>query len=1088
MKSIFTFLVFIVFTITVSAQQRNWVDVWNTSNNFFEIKNAFNEAYRNIDLSTVKGWKPYKRWENYYESRTFPTGDIAAYRQSVINYRTNINPNLSVQNTTASNWQLIGPTALPTNGGGAGRINNVRLIPGTTNQFVVATPGGGVWKYDGSTWTTSSDFLTRIGFADIAIDYTNTSIMYAASGDNDAGDAPGIGMFKSTNGGSSWSASGLTSVSRFYRLIMHPSNPAILLVSTNSGIYRTINSGSSWTQVSTETNIRDLEFKPGDPGIIYASKMSASVILFRSSDGGASFSSSGVGTGLPVASNGRAMIAVTPHDANYIYMIIGNPSDNGFKGVYRSTDGGVNWTTQSTTPNLLGWSNAGSDTGGQQWYDLAIAASPINKDIVIVGGVNVWRSLDGGSNWQLAGHWTGSGAPYIHADIHDLNFDANGTTVYAGCDGGIFRKDDITSSSAWTDLSNGLAIAQMYRMGQSTQSQNKVLTGWQDNGTALWTGPATWQRVIGGDGMECLIDYSTDNFQYGELYYGNIRRSSNGGGSFSTIVGSGGAAGTVNEDGDWITPFVINPRNPTSLYVGKTRIYKSTDRGTTWNTHPLIGSSGNIDAIAIASSDTNFIYASKSAQLWKSVNNGISYVEITAGLPGLFITSIAVDESSANKIYVTVAGSSAANKVFMSTDGGSNWINISTGLPNLSANTIVLDTMSNANAMYVGMDAGVYYRDDNTGSWATFNTNLPNVEITELEIQYAAQKIRAATYGRGLWQSNLESGSANFLNATFLSGTANICRGATIQFTDNSTGNPAPTGWAWSFPGGTPSSSGVQNPIVTYNTNGNYSVTLTVSNGINFSTVTLNNYVTITSVTPTLFITGDAEVCQGSLASFNVTGTNLGTPTYNWVVNGVPVGVNGSLFTSNTLNDGTVIRCDVISTAACAQPNTAQSNGLTLRVKPIPPKPIITAVYGVMTSSNTTGNQWMLNGADIAGATGISFNATKDGRYSVKTFLNGCVSQTSDEVNVKIEGLFKVYPVPNPGDLSVVFYVPVSAAKYSLKIYSAAGQLVHHEENSTVAGILVRQLDIKRLNAGIYHVRIIAGVKKYNRSFIKVTQ
>ncbi len=1087
MKNIFSFFLMLLFVISINAQEKNWVDVWNTSTNFFEIKAAFDNTFQGKDLSTTKGWKPYKRWEYYYESRTYPNGDLAAYRQSILDYRSSKINNNQNQRTTISNWQMIGPSSVPSSGG-AGRINNVRLIPGTTNKFAVATPGGGVWNYDGTAWSTSTDFLTRIGFSDIAIHPTNPNIMYAASGDNDAGDTPAIGMFKSINGGLSWSLSGLSTVSRLYRLLINPDNPNILLVSSNSGIYRTTDAGTSWTSVSSEANIRDMEFMPGNSNTIYASKMSSNVILFKSNDGGASFSNTAVGAGLPVSSNGRAMIAVTNNDPNYLYMVIGDPSNNGFKGLYRSTNAGVSFATQSTTPNLLGWSNTGGDVGGQQWYDLAIAASPTNKDLVVVGGVNVWRSQDGGTNWQIAGHWTGSGAPYIHADIHDLNFDANGVTVYSGCDGGIFKKDDITTANPWTDLSNGMAIAQMYKMGQSTQSQNKVLTGWQDNGTNLWVGPNTWTRPIGGDGMECLIDFSTDTYQYGELYYGAIRRSSNGGASFSTIVNSGGTAGTVNENGDWVTPYVINPKNPTTLYVGKTRIYKTMDRGATWMAHPLIGSStSNIDAIAIAPSDTNVIYASKSGQLWRSIDDGINYVEITSGLPGLFINYIAVDKSNANKVFVALSSTSAGNKIFQSTNGGSSWVNISTGLPNLSANCIVLDTTSSANAMYVGMDAGVFYKDDNSTTWSNFNNNLPNVEITELEIQYAAQKIRGSSYGRGLWESNLESGSTSFLNTAFTSNATNICKGATVQFTDNSTGIPAPTTWSWSFPGGTPSVSTLQNPVVSYTNSGSFAVSLTVGNGSTFSTLSLNNYLTVTSVVPTLLLAGDTTICSGSIAAYNVSGTNLGTPTFTWTVNGIPTGVNSAIFTSNTLLNGSVIRCNVSSTALCAQPASAQSNVITLRVKPVPPKPVITAVFGLLTSSNSFGNQWMLNGSDISGATNVSFNALKDGRYSVRTTIDGCVSQSSDEIDIKIEGLFKVFPVPTLGNLTVVFYVPQSANKYSLKIYNTNGQLVHNDVSSVGAGVLSKQLLLNKLAAGIYQIEIVTGDRKYKRTFTKVT-
>ena len=1089
MKRIFTLFTLLFIVLSGSTQQRtSWNELREQTTNFYQIKAAFQEDYRNVDMTSIRGWKQFKRWEYFYERRVFPHGDLEQYRHAVLAYQQEFAAARNVQSRIAvSNWTFIGPNTVPSGGGGAGRLNKVHVVPGTTNQYVVTSPGGGVWTYNGTTWSTSTDFLSQIGFGDVAINPTNTNIMYATSGDNDNSDAPCIGVYKSTNGGVTWQVSGLTTVNRMYRIIVHPTSPNIVLVATNSGVYRSTDSGANWTLVLFETNIRDMEFKPGDPNVIYAAKMSATTVLYRSVDAGASFSSTGIGSGLPTTSNGRAAIAVTDADPNYVYILIG-ATNNGYKGVYRSVDSGLTFTTQSTSPNLLGWSNTGGDTGGQQWYDLALAASPSDKDLIVVGGVNIWRSSNGGVNWSIVGHWTGSGAPYVHADIHDLSFGSNGTTVYAGTDGGIFIKGDINTPDAWTDLSNGLAIAQMYAMGQSTQSQNKVLSGWQDNGTNLWNGTASWSRPIGGDGFESIIDYSDDTYQYGELYYGNIRRSTNSGTSFSTIVNSGGSAGTVSEDGEWNTPYVINPRNPLSLYVGKSRVYKSVNRGTNWTALATFGSASSlIDAMAIAPSDTNYIYASKSGQLWKSVNNGVSFSEITAGLPGSFISYIAVDESSPDIVYVTLSNTVANSKVFVSTNGGGSWTNISNGLPNLPANTIALDTTSSTNAMYVGMDAGVYYRDDNNTTWAAFSSNLPNVEITELEIQYGAQKIRAATYGRGLWESPLESGVVTSLTASFTSSIASICRGNTVQFTNTSTGSPAPTTWSWTFEGGTPATSNSPNPVVTYNTNGVYDVTLTVGNGVTTHTIVMDNYVTVTSVTPSISITGDAEVCQGKPASFVASGSNLGAPTYNWTVNGVAQTTTGPAFTSTTLATGDVVKVNVTSTALCAQPATTESNTITVTIKPVPPKPVITGQYGLLTSSNPTGNQWMLFGVDIPGATGQTYLATKDGAYTVKTTINGCTSVSSDVFNVKIEGLFKVFPIPNPGDLNVLFYVPQNASRYALRIVNSKGQVVFREEGTTSAGVYSKVYPIHRLAAGTYQIRIVTGDRKYNKTFIKST-
>jgi len=1077
------------------------MDLWQSSTNLNEIKAAFNRSFDRDELRRVEEeeeeegkddetWKIYKRWEYFYEMRTYPSGDLESYRQARADYLQMMQRQKTEgnQRIATANWQFIGPAIIPSSGGGAGRVNTVHIMPGNSSQFFVATPGGGIWKYNGLSWSTTTDFLSRIGASDIAIDPTNTSVLYAASGDNDGGDAPSIGMLKSTNGGNTWSVIGLTGVSRMYRLLLNPLNPATLIVSTNSGIYRTVNGGDNWSQVSTLTNIRDMEYKPGDTTVIYAVQMNSSTVLFKSSNGGASFTPAG-SVGLSLTGNGRSAIAVTPADPNCIYILTGNSSDNGYKGLYYSADGGLNFIQKSNSPNLLGWNSSGTDSGGQQWYDLALAVSPTNKDVVVTGGVNVWRSMDGGVTWGIAGHWTGSGAPYVHADIHDLKFDASGFTVYAGCDGGIFRKDDITSNAgSWEDLSTGLAIAQIYKMGNSVQSQEKIISGWQDNGTSLWTGPDTWRRVIGGDGMDCLIDYSNDNFQYGEIYYGSIRRSSNGGTSFSTLIaGSGGAVGSVNEDGDWVTPYILNPVNPAAIYVGKTRIYKSTDRGVTWVPHPLIGPvSSRIDAIAVAPSDTNVIYASKSGQLFKTVNDGATYSDISSGLPGQFITSIAVDQFDAGKVYVTLSGSASGSKVYYTVNGGATWTNISAGLPNLSCNSIVLDPSPSANGgMYVGMDAGVYYRDNGLSSWVSYTTNLPNVEISELEIQRTAGKLRASTYGRGIWQTDLATVDPNAINASFSASQTSICRTAAIQFTDNSTGNPSPDSWFWSFPGGTPSTSTDQHPVVTYNTAGTYNVSLKVtnSNGVS-STLVLDNLITVNSVIPFIAITGDAEKCSGLVANYTAYGFNLGNaPVINWRVNGQLTGVTGNTFSSSTLPDGATIQCETVSTAACAEPVSAESNIITLTVKPVPDKPVITVNNSLLSSSSPYNNQWFYNGTGAGN--GPVFRAVRDGTYTVQAIQDGCLSLMSDPVTLKIEGVFRLFPVPNKGDLNLVYYLPSGTGRYTIRIVNGAGQVIYVEEDNSQGGLEVKRIKIDHLAAGMYQLTIRSDKTTYTRKFSK---
>ena len=289
---------------------------------------------------------------------------------------------------------------------------------------------------------------------------------------------------KSYDGGNSWQSTGLSfDISSTYykgnRILMDPINPNVIIVSTSNGVYRSIDGGDNFTHTFTGINIVSMEFHTTNSNIIYAgSKGSTSV--YKSVDNGVTWVQSG--SGLPLTTDvRRACISVTSANPNVVYALFGN-NDNGFYGLYKSSDQGDNWTLQSNSPNLLGWSTNGSDSGGQAWYDLALTVSPIDENIVFVGGVNCWKSLDGGINWNLNTHWYGGGgANYMHADEHMLQYNTLDNKVYSANDGGLYVSDD--HGTSWTDISDGLHITQFYKLGVSQTVQNLVIGGTQDNGT-----------------------------------------------------------------------------------------------------------------------------------------------------------------------------------------------------------------------------------------------------------------------------------------------------------------------------------------------------------------------------------------------------------------------------------------------------------------------------------------------------------------------------------------------------------------------------------------------------------------------------
>jgi hypothetical protein len=737
------------------GQERSWQDLMaDPSVPIMEVREAFQEAWHSKEIVKGQGYKQFKRWEYFMEQRTYPTGERfapdAVYREM------QENPEMFKSQNMPGNWTYIGNTSVPS-GGGAGRINSIRNLPGSSSTWFACAPAGGLWKTtnSGTSWTLlNTDELASIGVSDVAIDPTNTNILYIATSDGDAGDTYSIGVLKSTDGGNTWNTTGLnwtvTQTRVINRILINPNNTQHVITVTSNGIYRTTNGGTSWTLVQSG-NFKDLKMKPGDSTTWYATGNSDD--FFRSTDSGATWTQ--IVSALPTSGVTRMSLAVSAANPAYVYIIAGNNSDYGLQGIYRSTDSGTTWVQQAdNTPNYLTWDENGAGGGGQAWYDLSIECDQSNANTLYIGGVNLWKSTNGGTSFTCVGHWYGAaGIPYVHADIHALHWVSGASgTLLVGNDGGVFRTSD--NGATFTDNSSNLEIAQQYRLSVAGTNSNRVITGWQDNGTNLKDGVA-WSEVIGGDGMECIIDPTNQNIMYGELYYGAIFKSTTGGGGFSQIVGNNGSG--VNEGGAWVTPYVLGT-NPNHLFVGKSTVYKSTNGGSSFSAMSAFGS-GSINSLAVAPSNNDVIYASKGGSLYRTTNGNTftllnDFSLLPDDLSGLYITYIAVHPTNPDKVWVTYSGFDSAEKVDYSSNGGTTWTSVSTGLPNLPVNCIVYQNGTN-DGLYIGTDAGVYYRDNTVGTWIPYMDGLPNVVVSELEIHYPTGTITAATYGRGLWRGQL---------------------------------------------------------------------------------------------------------------------------------------------------------------------------------------------------------------------------------------------------------------------------------------------------------------------------------------------
>ncbi len=900
-KKIFFLASGIIIFGSVRAQDNDsWIQLWQTpGTNFYTIKNAFDSAWasREIEMQQERNQKyltshsrerheretekldgtyfQYKRWENFMEARVYPSGDLSLTGQTYQNFNNylNSNPaamaqhNASVARSATSNaWSFMGPVGAPS-GGGAGRLCCIRFEPGNANVIYVGAAAGGLWKSidAGLTWNCLTDFLPSIGCSDVAIDPNNTNIIYLATGDNDAGDSPSIGVMKSTNGGLSWNTTGLSfgsnSYKRIGKLLMDPTNSNVLYAATSSGVFKTYDAGVNWYRVS-QTNTTDMEFKPGNPNSIYA----CGTTFYKTTNAGASWTQ--ISSGLPQSSNlSRMAIAVTPAAPNSVYLVAAAASSYASKGVYLSTNSGTSFSEQSNSPNLLGWDASGGDGTGQGWYDLAIAVAPYNSNLVIVGGVNTWRSDDAGQNWSLDSHWYGGGAPYVHADCHDIVFDPIAIgTFYIGCDGGIFKTDD--DGSSFPDLSNNLCIAQIYRGDVSGATHGTLISGHQDNGTNVKVG-ASYFSGLGGDGMDCFIDRTNDNIMFGSIYYGAFYRSNDGGNNWT------GATNGTPGNGDWVTPWEQDPVLPNVLYSGFDKLYKSTDQGNSW--FPLGTTTfGTLTDLEVAPSNTQYIYVSNGFSIFRSTDGGINWTNVNGILSGYSITRIAVSSYDENKVWVSVSGYNQDAKVFFSANAGTTWANISYGLPNLPANCIKVVPGTSSDAIFVGMDVGVYYHDNSSATWQPFFTDLPNAPVRDLDIFLPTMKLTAFTYGRGVWEADIDQSLFAPL-ANFSATPTSVCPGQTVQFTDLSTF--APTSWTWSFPGGTPSSSTSQNPAIVYNSVGTYPVTLVASNGAGSGTTTRTSFIYVNGGPLLPFVEG---FVSSTFFPTGWSGLNVGNQTAFW--------------------------------------------------------------------------------------------------------------------------------------------------------------------------------------------------------------
>ncbi len=808
-----------------------------------EIQQAAQVHFDSVGRERGSGYKQFKRWEYVALMELDDNGvKIPNFELSrrTLDYRQSIKQLQAKSSNFGGDWKQLGPTysiASSSWSPGLGRVTSIGIDESDFNHLIVGSPTGGVWKSTtgGTSWTPISDEYSSIDVYALEISpYDNQQYLWGSTSGK---------IFRSLDGGASWTTTGNVSGNgKVSRILYHPTDPNIVYaVSESNGLFRSTNKGSTWTAVAGASGVvgYDVAFKPGDPNTIYFSGIS----VYRSIDGGTSFSQIG---GFGTANNNYKRMGVSPANPNVVYVL--EALGGRFGGFYKSTDSGASFTklVDGAAINYLGYSEIGDDDKGQAPRNMAITVHPLNANEVHIGGVHTWKSLNGGSSFDLTSYWVPStaaslGVGYNHADICILKFAGN--TLLVGSDGGFFTSTN--GAASFVDRSSGLSIKELYKIGVSKTNPNVVTGGSQDNGTCVMRGAnRSFVDWLGADGMETFVDWNNANILYGTSQNGSMYRSTNQGTTRSSIPKP------LDEDGAWVTPFEQDPQVSTTIYVAFADVWKSTNSGNTW-TKISTFDNGNMNQMKLAPSNNQRIYVSRGSSLFTTANGGTAWTTATSGWGTSSISYIAVHPQNPLRLLIVTSSG-----VYHSTDAGATWSSIGTGLPSGSKYCATWEN-TDKNGIYVGGFGYVSYTNDElNGQWVSFFDGLPNARVYELEINYISNTIFAGTYGRGLWESQLYKALAPV--AAFRADKHEGCREITVSFTDQSINSP--TAWAWTFEGGNPATSTLQHPTVTFSGSGLHTVRLKSSNNIGESTVEAVD--TITIFVPAVPMVADVQRCE----------------------------------------------------------------------------------------------------------------------------------------------------------------------------------------------------------------------------------
>jgi hypothetical protein len=756
----FILLIISFFSLQLAYSQ-SWKDMlYDNSYNFYEVCEAADKYFQTND-PTLKGsgWMTYQRWRDANESKYWPTGDRSQVdpQFAAKQYQQFLKNNPASKAIFGLGWKELGPWDIDSITGhysaGLGRIEDMYIDPNNANRMYLGSRSGGFWRTTngGVSWTGTTDTLFASGVNALTARPTNPLDVFINM--QNSNNQYSHGIYRSNNGGDSWTQSnfnptltgqgGLGTTFRIYDIEYHPTIPNLVFIGTNKGLYRSDDDLTTWIQLMTSAEINEIKFHPSDPNVMYVydgrSVNGNRNSVYVSFDSGLSF---GLNNPILANANSFANIEVSADCADCLYFHSSN-------GIWKSLDQGTNFEFIS---------NPGEGRG-------AFVVNDQDTSVMVIGSIDPFMTSDGGQNFQQSGFWSlgnsahGGGSlsdnyfqtgVYVHADLRAAE-SVNGV-LYLATDGFLVKSTD--NGNTWVILSKGTPIRENYTLGISQSNHFCSMIGSQDNGTSI-LGENGWVEFYGADGMEAVIHPLNPDWMMGSFQYGGRRRTLNRGLSQSGGTPSG-ESGSGNAE--WVAPMVYDPNDPFTLYHFSGEVWKSNDFGDNWVLAgtPTTFSGSNIQQAAVAENNSDIMVVTRTNRILLSTDAGVSYSNIFSGLPNATISDVAFDPKDDSTLIVVYDKYNVDNsKAYITTDLGQSWTNITYNLGNMPLRSVVIDH-TNASTIYVGAEIGVYAMAKGDTIWSLYNPGLPNMTVRELEINYGSNTVRAATWGRGMWEYSLK--------------------------------------------------------------------------------------------------------------------------------------------------------------------------------------------------------------------------------------------------------------------------------------------------------------------------------------------